>query len=72
MNNDDLPAGNRRRPKPIGPDMADAQTRPGLKPKASPLSVVKKLLGIDKREEQRAKNVADERERNRKLRNMFA
>ena len=52
--------------------MSDAQARPGLKPKASPLSVVKKLLGIDKREEARAKSAADERERNRKLRNMFA
>lgn len=38
---------NRNRPHPIGPDMADdKKVRPGLKVKPSPLSAVKKALGL--------------------------
>lgn len=37
---------NRNRPVPIGPDMGDKTRRPGLKVKPSPVSRVKKALGL--------------------------
>lgn len=51
---------NRNRPVPIGPDMGDQQSRPGLKVKAAPLSKVKELLGL-----------SGEERREKKLRNLF-
>jgi len=42
----------RRRPAMIGPDMGnDVAPRAGMKPKSSPLSVIKAALGLDKRPE---------------------
>lgn len=56
-------SSNRNRPVPIGPDMgSDTQSRPGLKPKAAPLSKVKQMLGGA---------VGGERRRDRKLGNLF-
>lgn len=39
-------AKNRNKPVPIGPDMNDKVSRPGLKVKPAPLSRVKQLLGL--------------------------
>lgn len=57
----------KKRPKPIGPDMADkTPPRAGLKPRPSKLSVVKRMLGLE-----RPQSMRDVVDTERKIGNLF-